>query len=431
MTACLPVPRFAPLVLLAALATLAAGCLFGGDDDGTPTPTVTASPTAEATPTVGAPTPSATPSPDLPVDLEPTEGAWLETKLTAGDEVPDTLGAFLFDPVAGTGTLWSLEPGTISEPVLELVSTTPGGKYVIAANHIVNTATGQSFATTGHSGLARIDDSGRALFQARGCEFWVVDLDAEQPVPVSTFQLDLGVNCSVEAWFSPDGSRLLVVDYGNNFDGGAILYTVDLAAGEVDEVGQVAPTFVRFFGTTADGIALLSWGVQGSAWLGRFDWSDGTVTTALVETGEPRSATDKDAPEPIDVTPVTGRPVARLERDRRCRRGRRRRRHQRVAGHRDRQRRGRSSTRRRSPRGALQRHRQRRLAPGQLRHRRPVRRRLRPPPRRWHMAAAPLPHGRAHRRHPTPRARRFRSLRLRRPHRLRGGRAAGRGPRGR
>lgn len=135
------------------IAAAVLACVLLGACSGDSSPSPTPSPAATATPTAE---PSATGSSGAAIDLPPNlaasaTGIWLRRDgLRAGDEIPDVLGAFVFDTRAGTGTLWSLDPSAGAGPDFVLVDTTPNADFVTATGYtantyIVNTATGQSF----------------------------------------------------------------------------------------------------------------------------------------------------------------------------------------------------------------------------------------------------------------------------------------------
>lgn len=309
MSAQLPI-RFGRAAAAAAIilsVLLASACTSDGDDDPTrtATPTPTAEPTASPFPPVPTATTTPTASPALPPSLEVSAtSTWQRRELAMGDEVPDVLGAFLFDPESGRGTLWSLAPGVISDPLLELVSTTPGGNHVVAASHVVNTADGHSFSWGSRAALLQTDDRGLALFKAKDqCTFWVTDLSGAQLAAIAGFELQAERHCNVEARFAPDGSQLLATVQGNGSDGGAALHLVDLHSAEVTEVARVQPTRLRFVDRSPDDVAMLTASLPGESWLGTYVWSERTFTTRLLETGEPLSASDKGPPNPRRVTP--------------------------------------------------------------------------------------------------------------------------------
>lgn len=265
---------FAPLRYIAASAVLACLLLVACSGDESPSPTPSPTPATTATPIVE---PSATGSPGALGDLPPglvvsSPGIWRRDQIEAGDEIPDALGAFIFDAGAGAGTLWSLDPSAVANPVL--VDTTPNADFVIAANYIVNTATGQSFTSGPRARLLTIDDRGLALFQGAECQFWAVDLSGSQPAPLAAFELPGDRNCNVGARFSPDASELLAVVQSDNFSGGAMLYAVDLSTGKPAEIAQLDPTYLTFQGRETANSVFLTGAMPAKAWVGEYAWAD-------------------------------------------------------------------------------------------------------------------------------------------------------------
>ncbi len=304
---------FAPLRYIVASTVLA--CLLlvacSGDESPSPTPSPTSATTEP--PTVE---PSATGSPgalgDLPPDLVVSSpGIWQRDELEAGDEIPDVLGAFIFDAGTGTGTLWSLDPSAVPDPYLEIVDTTPNGNFVVAANYIVNTATGQSFTLGPRATVLTVDDRGLALFQGAGCQFWAVDLSGSQPTPLAAFELPGDRSCNVGARFSPDASELLAVVQSANFSGGAMLYAVDLSTGEPAEIAQLAPTYITFQGREAATSVFLTGAMPAKAWVGEYVWADHTLSTVSIDTRAASRGVDAGPPDPgnLRVSP-DGRWVA-------------------------------------------------------------------------------------------------------------------------
>lgn len=322
--------RIAMLPLLAVTAMVLGGCVFGGGDDDpevTATPERTPSATAVATsePTgVATASPTLTGGAELPPGLEASAaGTWESRELSDGDEVPDVLGAFVFDVEAGVGTLWSLAPGTLENSEFAFVDTSPGGTFVIAGapdgNHLVNTDTGASFRWESRTGLTLIDDRGLALFVPTrgGCSFWAVDLAGSEPVGLAAFELrDEGSCNGVSARFSPDGRDLLGVVHGDQFDGGAGLFVVDLESGDATLIQGLDVPSVQLVDGGPVGSLLLARSLSGAAWVASFDWDDRTLQTVLIETGTPTTEFDKAPPDPRSLTvSPDGRFVAWQESD--------------------------------------------------------------------------------------------------------------------
>ena len=300
-----PTRRLATLLLLGAPLLLAA--CFGDDQ---PPPTASPSPASIASPT--APASTATPPPEdntnLPPGLAPSPSdTWQQLELRPGDEVPDLLGAFIFNAATAAGTLWSLHPEAVDNPDYVFVGTSPGGNFVVARgqpSHLVNTSSGQSFTWGDRARLLLIDDRGLALFQRfQGCQFWAVDLSGTQPAPLAAFQLPAERNCNVTARFSPASSDLLVAIQGNNFDGGATLFAVDLTTGTPGQLATLDPPYVTF-ANAASGheTALLTASLPGIAWVASYRWSSETLAITSIATGALPRGDDKAPPTPGRLT---------------------------------------------------------------------------------------------------------------------------------
>jgi len=302
--------RAGALLALAAAALLLGACVFGGGDDA-PKPTATPEVSATTGPT-SAPTGEATPigtSGELPSGLEPSApDTWKRVDgLRSGDEVPDVLGALIFDTVDGTATLWSLDPDSVVDPQFVLVEASVSGNYVIARGspgHLVNTNTGTSFTWPTNTRLHLIEDEGAALFaSANGCRFWAVDLSGAAPALIAGFDLLEAGSCpDVVARFSPDHVELLVVTQGNNVDGGADLFVIDLESGEPAHVASIEPPFVTATHRVGDGSVVLTAPLPGAAWVGEYVWAERGLATVSISTRPSTNPPQAKVPPPSLVT---------------------------------------------------------------------------------------------------------------------------------
>ncbi len=296
-----PTRRFTSTLLVPVLLLLAALLLATctGDSDA-PDPTTTPSPTAAASAT---PTATTTPPPEdipaLPPGLTASPPqTWQQLQLGPGDQVPDVLGAFIADPTTGAGTLWWLNPANIEDPEYVLVDTSLNGNYITAGGHILNTATQQSFSGN-DAALILIDDRGLALFHTQDdCRYWAVDLSGAQPAPLTTFDLPAERCIPATTRFSPDRTQLLLVVFGSNIKGSALV-TVDLTTGTSEQLATFEPTYVTLnHGASDDESAILTAALPGAAWIASYEWPTATLTITTVETGALPRSEDKGPPQP-------------------------------------------------------------------------------------------------------------------------------------
>lgn len=303
--------------LLAGAALFLGGCVFGGGGDdseatptATPVATSTVAPTSEATrtPTVAA-TATAEPLPDLPPGLEVSPaGTWESRELSDGDEVPDVLGAFVFDADAGVGTLWSLSDEAIEDAQFAFISTSRSGRYVVATARpyqLVDTETGNALRWDDRVRLSLADDRGLAVFSAndRPCEIWAVDLNEGAPEGLGSFDLTSNGVCGhPSARLSPDGEELLVLVNGDGFQGGAGLVLIHLPTGAFDTVASFPVPSVAMSEDGPQRAALFHWFEDGVLEIAAYRWSDRNLVGVSIETGIASTDPDRGPPAPGRVT---------------------------------------------------------------------------------------------------------------------------------